>query len=327
MEYLLPTKKDILIWEDNPINGEGITAPTYRVKRPFSLWKYRNLRKRSLIIGFVGPRGSGKSVGAARTVILDYMLRGKKVWSNMEIGFNLISDGQILPVKSQPLEKLSLVELDKLYSNGVIYVDEVNLLAEARRAMSNENLMFSYILQQLRKRRLSIIWSAQSENHCDDRLRWQTDIFILCEDVSINRPKCDIGAYSRWRAHDFSGIVKGRTFSKSDDNIFYRATIWNKPWWNTYSTWELQEVGVGAEAEAKVAKKKEQAEARGIASEIAQYMQDEGLSAIKKRHLWKRWGISDIKMMMRIGQELASQHGIISKRQEYIIDDYEGALA
>jgi len=248
---------------------------------------------------------------------MDYMLRGKTVWSNMDIGINLISDGRIIPIKSQPLEKLDLVELDKVYSNGVIYVDEVNLLAEARRAMSRENLMFSYILQQLRKRRLSIIWSAQSENHCDDRLRWQTDIFVLCEDVSISRPNCDIGAYSRWEAHDFSGIVKGRTFNNSKDNIFYRATIWNKPWWNTYNTWQMQEVGVGVDNKPKG----ELVKAKNIAGEIAKYMKGEEILVIKKRLLWKRWDVDDINMKMRIGQVLSSDYGIVARGREYILDD------
>jgi len=329
MVYLLPTKNEILIWDKNNIvltnDMEIVPEPTYRITNPFSFWKYRNLRKRSIIIGFVGPRGSGKSVGAARTVIIDYMLRGKPVWSNMEIGFDLISNGQIIPVKSKPLEKLSLVELDQVYSNGVIYVDEVNLLAEARRSMSNENLMFSYILQQLRHRRLSIIWSAQSENHCDDRLRWQTDIFILCEDVSISKPNCDIGAYSRWKAHDYSGIVMGRTFSSSDANTFYKATIWNKPWWNTYSTWKLQEVGVGSIKTPSP----EQEEAARIASEITQYMEGEQLSAIWKRSLWRRFKVTDINMKMRIGQVLSSIHGIITNphnHSEYIVEEsLEGA--
>jgi len=134
MTYILPTKNELLIWDNKNVilsnNMESIPPPTYRVTKPFSLWKYRNLRKRSLIIGFIGPRGSGKSVGGNRTVIIDYMLRGKKVWSNMDIGFDLISGGNIIPIRSIPLEKLELVELDKVYSDGVIYIDEVNMLAE-----------------------------------------------------------------------------------------------------------------------------------------------------------------------------------------------------
>lgn len=310
---LIPNKKGIFIRDG---------TNTYCVRPPcFSLRNYRNLKERSLIVGFVGARGSGKSVGAARTVILDFMLAGKTVWSNMEIGFNLQRNGQKAPIVSRPLDKLGLVELDKVYSDGLIYVDEVNLLAEARRAMSQENLMFSYVLQQLRHRRLNIIWSAQSELHCDDRLRFQTDIFIMCEDVSIKKQNCGIGELSLWKAHDFSGVIKGKTPRNSDDALFYQGVQWNKPWWNTYSTWKMQELGAGTK------EPKEDPlsiEAHRIASEIAEYMREE--SPIEsKRAIWKRWKVTDRNMMMRVGQMLSAEYGIIPKGRssgQYIVEDY-----
>lgn len=312
---LIPNKKGMFIRDG---------TNTYCVRPPcFSLRNYRNLKERSLIVGFVGARGSGKSVGATRTVIMDYMLAGKQVWSNMEIGFNLQKNGQKVPIVSKPLNKLSLVELDKVYSDGLIYVDEVNLLAEARRAMSQENLMFSYILQQLRKRRLTIIWSAQSELHCEDRLRFQTDIFIMCEDVSIKKQNCGIGELSLWKAHDFSGVIKGKTPRNSDDALFYQGVQWNKPWWNTYDTWQLQDIKTGVLKEDPLS-----IEAHRIASEIAEYMRDESPIA-SKRAIWKHFKVTDRSMMMRIGQILSAECGIVPQGRssgKYIVEDYfEGA--
>lgn len=293
----------------------------YRFCQPwFTLSNYRNLRGRSLVIGFVGPRGSGKSVGAARMVILDYMLCGQKVWSNMEIGFNLIHNGKAAPMISQPLDRLSMQELDSLYSNGIIYVDEVNLMMEARRAMSHENLMFSYILQQLRKRRLTIIWSAQSEMHCDDRLRFQSDIIISCSDISINHPNCEIGALSAWKAYDFSGIVKGKSHSNTKDMLFYQGVESNKPFWNTYSTWEIQDVSVPARQDEK------QVEAERIATEIAEEMYD-GSPRMSKREIGKKYNILDDRSMQtRVGQLLSSKHGIVkenynSKSLFYVVEE------
>lgn len=293
----------------------------YRFCRPwFTLSNYRNLRGRSLVIGFVGPRGSGKSVGAARLVILEYMLRNRKVWSNMEIGFNLIHNGNSAPIVSNPLDRLTLEELDEVYSNGIIYVDEVNLMMEARRAMSHENLMFSYILQQLRKRRLTIIWSAQSEMHCDDRLRFQTDIIISCSDISINHPNCEIGALSAWKAYDFSGIVKGKSHSNTKDMLFYQGVESNKPFWNTYSTWEIQDVSApGRQDEMQV-------EAERIAAEIAEEMKG-GLFRIHRRELWKKYDLLDNRsMQVRIGKLLSGKYGIIKENDNptsryYVVED------
>jgi len=257
------------------------------------------------VIGFVGPRGSGKSVGASRTVILDFMLKGKTVWSNMEIGFNRVFNGKTIPVISQPLDRLSMQELDKLYSDGIIYVDEVNLMMEARRAMSQENLMFSYILQQLRKRRLTIIWSAQSEMHCDDRLRFQTDIIISCMDISITHPNCEIGALSAWKAYDFSGIVKGKSHRNTKDMLFYEGVESNKPFWNTFSTWEIQDVNIARRQDER------QIEAERIAAEIAEEMKG-GSPRMPKRELWKRYDmLEDRGMQTRVSQLLSSKHGIV----------------
>lgn len=307
---LIPNKKGIYIRDG---------SNTYCVKPPcFSLGNYRNLKNRSLIIGFVGARGSGKSVGAARTVIMDYMLAGKQVWSNMEIGFNLGENGQKIPIVSKPLDTLSLVELDKVYANGLLYVDEVNLLAEARRAMSQENLMFSYILQQLRKRRLTIIWSAQSELHCEDRLRFQTDIFIMCEDVSIKKQNCGIGELSLWKAYDFSGVIKGRTPRKSDDALFYQGVQWNKPWWNTYNTWQLQDLRTGVKEPIE---NPLDIEARGIAAKIAEYMRDNEILRLNKDKLWMLFKVAKHELRTKVGMFLP-EYGIFNScdRHSYLLD-------
>ena len=303
---LLPTKNGIYIQD-----GEKM----YCFRRPwFTLSNYRNLRGRSLVIGYVGPRGSGKSVGATRLVILDFMLKGKKVWSNMEIAFNRRNNGHTVPMVSLPLDRLSMEELDKVYTDGIIYVDEVNLMMEARRSMSQENLMFSYILQQLRKRRLTIIWSAQSEQHCDDRLRFQTDIIISCADISITNPRCEIGALSKWMAYDFSGIVKGKSHRNTKDMLFYEGIESNKPFWNTYNTWEIQDVKPDQKENPL------QSEAKVIANEIASYMKEEA-PVLNKRDVWKRWEITDINMMMSVGKVLSLEHGIFAHNGKYKLDE------
>lgn len=220
----------------------------------FSIYNYRSLRERSCVIGFFGARGSGKSVGATRTVIIDYMLRQKTVWSNMEIAFNYIANGKSKVFRSNNLDKLDLINLDQEYFDGLIYIDEVNLLADSRRSMSNANLMMGYVIQQLRKRQLNVIYSAQSPRHVDRRLyEDQTDIGIVCDDFSMISPKYKLGEWSRWAANDLSGVVTGFIDNNNDPNssVFYRSRECNKPWWNCYSTWQIQEVGAGDSEEAE----------------------------------------------------------------------------
>lgn len=216
---------------------------TYFVKPPFfSLRKrYPHLKGRSLIIGFVGARGSGKSAGAAKTVVLDYLLKGKKVWSNMDIGVDLMVKGKITPLRARNLEEFSLIALDDMFHDGLVYLDEVNVnFAEARRAMSKTNVAFAQILQQIRHRKLDVIWSALSEMHCEERLRWGTDVFVQCSDISISQHNCGIGELSRWVAYDMSGVVQGKTPTSAQDGQFFTGVCWNKPWWNAFDTTQMQ---------------------------------------------------------------------------------------
>lgn len=307
MTYILPSKKGIFVRDQRG---------SYFINRPFfSLWNYRNLKNRSLIIGYVGARGSGKSNAAARTIILDYMMLGKLVWSNMDIEFNLIKDGKAINMKSQPLNRLSLVELDDVFKNGLIYLDEVNLMMEARRSMSQENLMLSYIVQQLRKRKLNILWSAQSEMHCDDRLRFATDIFITCQDISINRPNCGIGELSLWKAHDYSGVIKGRTPNDSKSAIFFEGIQWNKPWWNTYDTEQIQDLDMPAPDNADNLEK----ETDDITRDIANYVMNS--APVDKDIIYQKWGIKDRLLRQKIGVKLSTEYGIVKRWNKYRLLD------
>ena len=103
-------KHEIRIVDNNkiykiPISGK---QPFFQIRK-----LYPHLRGRPVVIGFIGPRGSGKSVGGARMAIMDYMIIGKRVWSNMTIEFAHINNSQSMIRRTEPLEKLDLVQLDQ----------------------------------------------------------------------------------------------------------------------------------------------------------------------------------------------------------------------
>lgn len=271
----------------------------FTLKAPlFSLDKFHKLRNKSLVIGYVGARGAGKSVNAARDVAINHMMRGKKVWSNMDIEFVFREPGknEVL-LQTERFSKLKLKDLDEVYTDGCIYVDEINMeMAEARRAMGNENLTTNYIVQQLRKRRLNFIWSAQSEMHVDSRLRWQTDIFIKCIDKSKpNGP----GELTELKCYDYSGVLLGKSPNSQKEAEFAKTTILNKPWWNIYNTWQLQ----GIDDEEETEENEERKEAAEIARQMFEYMKLEA-PRIEPSKLWKMWKIKDHKMKIYIGEQL-----------------------
>lgn len=289
----------------------------YIVKQPiFSLKSYRQLKRRSIITGLVGPRGSGKSVGAVRLAIIDYFLTGiKNVWSNMDIGFTLERDGVKKEFHSQPIHKLDLIELDRVYDKGLLVVDEVNMeIAEARRSSSKGSLAFSYILQQLRKRELDIIWTAQSEMDCDSRLRRQTDVFLKCSDKSLESPRCGMGELSDYICYDYAGLINKDLPDAHFNGVFKNTVIWNKPWWNAYSTYQLQ--GIANE----VAEQKQEV-VNPIIKEIVTLVK-ESEQPIPKRIVWARWAIRTFTDRQRLARLLAEQ-GVTSTLDDrkYIMED------
>jgi hypothetical protein len=279
---------------------------SYVIRPPFfSIKKRKNLKKRSTVIGLVGPRGSGKSVGGARLAIVDSFLNGiTNVWSNMDIGFILNHKGKSIELHSNPIHKLDMESLSTIYNDGLIFMDEVNMeIADSRRSNARETLNFDYVVQQLRKRRLNIIWTAQSELHVETRLRNQTDIFIKCSDVSIANPYCGIGELSKYICYDYSGMINDRMPDNHFNGVFEENIIWNKPWWNSFSTWQLQ--GMKQEAAPEETEK-----VPAFIAEIEELIRNMATPA-KKQMIWAQWRIRDLNEKKRVSQML-NDRGIIS---------------
>lgn len=205
----------------------------------------------SLVVGFIGPRGSGKSVGACAYAVIDYLLAGKSVWSNMFIEIKVKYRDCEKIFRSLPLDKAALMDIndfERQYADGLIVIDELNIeIGDAKRSMSNQMLWFDFMLQEVRKRRMNICYQLQAEEWAGSRSRWQTDLYIVCQDYAfLNRKptKENIGRWSRWRIHDMSGIITGE-IKYSDGyhrkvEYFNQIRFWNTPFWGVYDTTQMQ---------------------------------------------------------------------------------------
>lgn len=218
----------------------------------------RNTRL-SKCIGFTGYRGSGKSLAAAAMAIIDYMVQGYTVWSNMGIQYGLEVGGFQVAYASQPLDKADVLKLR--LGKGLVVVDEVNVeFSEARRSQTNRNLQFNGLLQQLRKRQLDMIYTTQHEMWVDNRLRFQTDVFIQCQDVLLKPGNArfqhaDFGELCEWTIYDMTGILgKGSYLQTQQPAGVFRFRA--KHWWNTYDTNQVQ--GEGQESYGKDPKQSSQ---------------------------------------------------------------------
>lgn len=167
-------------------------------------WIFRKLDlRRDVIIGLIGERGAGKSVGAAAIAFHDYMVVDEPCWSNTKIKADIAG----VIYESLPLDMKRLLYGDLECHGGVIIVDEGNMtMADGRRAMANQNIAADDIAQQLRKMNSALIYTCLSEGFMDLRIRENTDIFITCRDNKFNptntKKKIQLqGELSDWEIH------------------------------------------------------------------------------------------------------------------------------
>ena len=211
---------------------------------PFRLVKGNHLLKRTLVTGLIGARGSGKSCSASEIILFDYLIRGWKVWSNMEISATFKYKDAEQTFTTLDFDKMDLFRLDLGFQGGCIYLDEVNLeYAESRRSTSNRNLKFTNMLQQLRHRCLDLVFTSQLDTFLDTRLRFQTDLFCICKDTALTPSGreygADIGNFTFLDVFDYSGVYTGEIYH-SGDKPLWTGILWIKPFWNTYNTYQMQ---------------------------------------------------------------------------------------
>lgn len=235
--------------------GRGMT-PEQTIDQMLRIFHIRRLfragylREKELVMGLIGPRGSGKSVGGSAITIADYLLDQRQCWSNMPIELRVQYRDAEKVFTTDTLDKAALLDLahiDENYTDGLIFVDEMTMeLSEARRSGSRKSLFFDYVLGQIRKLRLNLLYTCQSEMEVDYRLRsTQTDIFIKCADAAYHegraRPQVgDIGHHSNWVCYDTSGTITGKIGRTAEQCVFRKLRFWNTPFWHCFNTYLRQ---------------------------------------------------------------------------------------
>lgn len=121
-----------------------------------------------MITLYKGSRGKGKTLTMVKDA-LKYHQRGFRVLSNLSLTF-------AEKVTSEYL--LGLDRTSQLY-NCVLVIDEIEVFFDSRSWKKEENKKFSNFLQQIRKRNVFILCTAQYTNLIDIRLRQQIDTLAM----------------------------------------------------------------------------------------------------------------------------------------------------
>ncbi len=212
------------------------TAPSLEeliAKTVQPLLRIRHLN-RDVIIGWIGPRGGGKSLGAAITGALDYGIEGDIIRSNMQIAWDIpVGDelaglygipGGNVHYQSEDLDKHKFLTFHPDYFRAVFVIDEINLwLADARRAMAQQNLLADDVAQQLRKWESPLFYTCIHEMFVDSRIRDMTDLFIKTEDTALTedglRSKQRQGITFQWFLYPMTKKFTGHTYQETKHAI------------------------------------------------------------------------------------------------------------
>lgn len=239
------------------LKAEGLTNKVIlekmiRLYIPWFCFNVGYLEQISTCLGFIGHRGSCKTASAIYNMIFDYAIRGKPVYSNVELAVRVKYKDCQKDFHSKPWSGVDMLGLEGDCRGGVVFVDEINLsAAESTRHMSGANLAWNNDLQQLRKKQLNIIWTAQSWGSVDNRTRWQSDWIIECADCFNDhsyKAKCP-GDKTKWSVYELSGLSGEFDLAYELEHrwlmhyqIGETRMVWLKPIaWAAYDTYQAQD--------------------------------------------------------------------------------------
>lgn len=170
-----------------------------------------------MIIGFVGFRGSGKTLLMVFFAYLLY-LSGKKIFSNIKLFFPY-----------EEINPMDIVTLSPKLENAVILLDEIHMLADSRVSGGKQNRYISYFALQSRHRNCDILYTTQQDKQAEKRIRETCDLKVICENMHIDSDK---------DGHNdiFRIVIQDRR------NHPYRITereIYGKPVFDLYDTHQI----------------------------------------------------------------------------------------
>lgn len=233
------------------LQNADIIQKLIRLYVPWYCFHVGHLEIVSIVIGLIGHRGSSKTSSAVYICIFDWLIRGLPVYSNVDIAIKVRYKDCSKVFRSKPWRGVDMLDLDEDCRGGVVLNDEINVGggAESTRFMSSANLAWASDLQQLRKRQLSVIWTAQSWSTVDNRTRWQSDYVVECIDCFFDKSYAAVcqGDKVKWVVCELSGLSGqfDTAYELEHRNLLHyeiwRGMLWLRPIsWPAFDTFKEQ---------------------------------------------------------------------------------------
>lgn len=129
-----------------------------------------------MIIGFLGNRGSGKTLSMTRELYKKY-LEGYTIFSNYKLNFP--------HTKYSPSDIMEYAENQKKFVKSIFAVDEIHVYLDSRVSGRKINRVFSYFVTQTRKKDVDLYYTTQYPRQVDVRMRIHTDMVVECLSKSV----------------------------------------------------------------------------------------------------------------------------------------------
>lgn len=189
--------------------------PTTRVPSPHGRITKAMQRRRSLPIRcYVGANGSGKTALAVRDLIPS-IYAGRPILSTVPIIDHRTGELYEHYIRFDSWTKL----LDPAFHHGDILMDEVTGIASSRASMGMP-IQVQTALDKLRKRDLTMIWTAPSWSRADSTIRSTTLGVTLCRSYFPDRSSAKAGDVAAWYPRR---LFRARTFDALSFEDFSRA--------------------------------------------------------------------------------------------------------
>lgn len=168
-----------------------------------------------MIVGILGLKDSGKTLVMSWLLALEHFNYGNAVLSNYLLNF-----------PSKIINVQEVVELRPNLKNAAIGIDEIQTIADSRRHGKKQNILLGHFILQSRHRSVNLYFTSQFENQYDKRIRQNTDIKIICENLYID---------SDGDGHDdlFRIIVQD---ARRTPPLIEQRIIYGKPLFKMYDT-------------------------------------------------------------------------------------------
>lgn len=149
-----------------------------------------------MITGYIGDKGSGKTLSMTIKLYHDYELKNRMIYSNMGFKFK-----NFRYINKEFYDDFKAADFQ--INDCAFVVDEAHVFIDSRRSMSSRNIIFSKFITQSRKRGVDMFYTTQDVSYerfmtsgqVELRLRKLTDEVILCKTITFLNGKTPVENY------------------------------------------------------------------------------------------------------------------------------------